>query len=109
MNELTSQEPVDLGRVSAYFTKIVKAHQVYRKMSTQFDSAEYLHTAIRSNNEHNQALIAVMDQLITAKAATQQAAPATQHAAPTADNKTYEKQYGAAYDFPAMTVPKRGE
>ena len=78
-------------------------------MSTQFDSTEYLHTAIRSNNKHNQALIAVLDQLITSKAATQQAAPAIQHTAPAIKNKTNDKQYGTAYDFAAMTVPQRGE
>ena len=78
-------------------------------MSTQFDGTEYLHTAIRSNNKHNQALIAVLDQLITTKSATQQAAPAIQHTVPAIANKTYEKQYGTAYDFAAMTVPKRGE
>ena len=39
----------------------------------------------------------------------QSAAPKAQLPAPVFESKNYDKQYGTAYDFAAMTVPKRGE
>ena len=78
-------------------------------MSTQIDSTDNLYRALRSNNEHNQALIAVLDQLITTRKTAQSVAPTTQLPAPVAESKNYDKQYGAAYNFATMTVPKRGE
>ena len=109
LNEVASKKPVDLERMSVCFTNITKSHRIYAKMSTQIDSTDYLYQALQSNNEHNQALIGVLDQLITARNTEQSVAPKTQLPAPGVQSKNYDKQYGAAYDFMAMTIHKRGE
>ena len=111
LNEVTAPGPVDLNRVSRYLTCIVNAHENYKQASAPYHGPGQLNDTIRSNNVHNQALIVVLDQLITAKTAELNIAPVVQPTVSdtTTANQTYKKHYGFSYDFAAMTVLRRGE
>ena len=109
LNELTSKDPVDLGKMSICLTNIIRSHHTYTNMSERVGEDDYLYNALQSNNEHNEALIAILNQLITKRQMDQSLAPKAQIPAPVVENRSYDKQYGTAYDFAAMMVPKRGE
>ena len=66
-----------------------------------FNGPGQLNDAIKSNNVHNQALIAVLEQLITAKTDELNDAPAAQTTVSdtTTASQMYEKQYGFCFDL----------
>ena len=109
LKELLSNEPIYMAKMDKQIGNIIKFHSIYVKMSSQIDSNDYLYHALLSNNDHNEGLITIIDQLMTAKLMNQVIAPNPQLPAPVPDNKDYDKKYGTAYDFSTIRVPKRGE